>query len=73
MVMVRLPDLNEVNALLGRQGTDALLKDIGSALPYDNPEKTFETMIAWGRYAGLMDYEAKTRMVFVPRDDDLAP
>ena len=52
---------------------DRIIKDIASALPYDNPEKTFETMIAWGRYAGLMDYEAKTGMVFVPKDDDLAP
>ena len=32
LVMVRLPDLNEVNSILGRQGTDSLLKDIGSAL-----------------------------------------
>ena len=49
---------------------DRVIKDIGSALPYDNPEKTFETMIAWGRYAGLMDYNAKTEMVFVPKEDD---
>jgi len=27
-------------------------------------------MIAWGRYAGLMDYNAKTRMVFVPEEED---
>jgi NitT/TauT family transport system ATP-binding protein len=47
-----------------------VIKDIASALPYDNPEKTFETMIAWGRYAGLMDCNANTGMVFVPRDDD---
>ena len=47
-----------------------VIKDIASALPYDNPEKTFETMIAWGRYAGLMDYNAKTRMVFVPEDEE---
>ena len=46
-----------------------MIKDIGSALPYDNPEKTFETMIAWGRYAGLMDFNAKTRMVFVPEEE----
>jgi NitT/TauT family transport system ATP-binding protein len=49
---------------------DRVIKDIGSALPYDNPEKTFQTMIAWGRYAGLMDYNAKTRMVFVPHEED---
>ena len=47
-----------------------IIKDIGSALPYDNPEKTFQIMIAWGRYAGLMDFNAKTRMVFVPEEND---
>ena len=47
-----------------------IIKDIASALPYDNPEKTFQTMIAWGRYAGLMDFNAKSRMVFVPDDVD---
>lgn len=49
-----------------------VIKDIGSALPYDNPEKTFQTMIAWGRYAGLMDFNAKTGMVFVPENEDSA-
>ena len=48
-----------------------VIKDIGSALPYDNPEKTFQTMIAWGRYAGLMDFNAKTGMVFVPKNEDI--
>jgi NitT/TauT family transport system ATP-binding protein len=47
-----------------------IIKDIGTALPYDNPEKTFQTMIAWGRYAGLMDFNAKTGMVFVPKNED---
>ena len=49
-----------------------MIKDIASALPYDNPEKIFETMIAWGRYAGLMDCNAKTRMVFVPAEEESA-
>lgn len=49
---------------------DHVIKDIASALPYDNPEKVFQTMIAWGRYAGLMDFNAKTRMVFVPKSED---
>src|SRR5450830_147901 len=52
-----------------------VIKDIGTALPYDNPEKTFQTMIAWGRYAGMMDFNAQTGMVFVPKneaDDDEA-
>lgn len=49
---------------------ERVIKDIASALPYDNPEKTFETMIAWGRYAGLMDHNANTGMVFVPKEDE---
>jgi NitT/TauT family transport system ATP-binding protein len=35
-------------------------------LPYENPEKILETMIAWGRYAGLMDYDANTEMLCRP-------
>jgi len=27
-------------------------------------------MIAWGRYAGLMDFNANTGMVFVPESED---
>jgi NitT/TauT family transport system ATP-binding protein len=42
-----------------------------SALPYDNPERVFQTMIAWGRYAGLMDINNKTRLVFIPKDDEV--
>ena len=49
---------------------ERVIKDIGSALPYDNPEKVFQTMIAWGRYAGLMDFNANTGMVFVPKTED---
>jgi len=51
---------------------ERVIKDIAIALPYDNPEKVFETMIAWGRYAGLMDHNANTGMVFVPQDDEEA-
>ena len=61
IIIALLNEFEEVDA-------DRVIKDIASALPYDNPEKTFQTMIAWGRYAGLMDFNAKTRMVFVPKD-----
>jgi NitT/TauT family transport system ATP-binding protein len=53
---------------------DQILKDIASALPYDNPEKILQTMVAWGRYAGIMDFNASARTVFVLKDDaDHAP
>lgn len=62
IIIALLREYEEVQA-------ERIIKDIGSALPYDNPEKTFQTMIAWGRYAGLMDFNAKTGMVFVPEKD----
>ncbi len=65
IIIALLNEYDEVDA-------DRVIKDIASALPYDNPEKTFQTMIAWGRYAGLMDINAKTRMVFVPKDEETA-
>jgi NitT/TauT family transport system ATP-binding protein len=63
IIIALLTEYEEVEA-------DRIIKDIASALPYDNPERTFQTMIAWGRYAGLMDINQKTRMVFVPKEDD---
>jgi NitT/TauT family transport system ATP-binding protein len=63
IIIALLKEYDEVDA-------DRIIRDIASALPYDNPEKVFETMIAWGRYAGLMDYNAKSGAVFVPQDDD---
>jgi len=47
---------------------EKILKDIATALPYDNPEKILQTMVAWGRYAGIMDYNTSNNTVFVPHD-----
>lgn len=47
-----------------------IIADIASALPYDSPDKIFQTMIAWGRYAGLMDFNSTTGLVFVPQKQD---
>ncbi len=65
IIIALLKEYEEVDA-------DRVIKDIASALPYDNPERVFQTMIAWGRYAGLMDINNKTRMVFVPQEDEEA-
>jgi NitT/TauT family transport system ATP-binding protein len=62
IIIALLREYEEVEA-------ERIIKDIASALPYDNPEKIFETMIAWGRYAGLMDYSAKSGLVFVPQEE----
>jgi NitT/TauT family transport system ATP-binding protein len=49
---------------------ETVMHDIAAALPYENPEKILKTMVAWGRYAGLMDFNANTDMVVVPEDDE---
>jgi NitT/TauT family transport system ATP-binding protein len=49
---------------------ETVMKDISTALPYENPERILETMIAWGRYAGLMDYDTNTEMLMRPENDE---
>ena len=63
IIIALLHEYEEVEA-------ERVIKDIASALPYDSPDKVFQTMIAWGRYAGLMDFNANTGMVFVPKNED---
>ena len=33
------------------------MEELSAALPYDNPQQLLHTMVAWGRYAGLLDYD----------------
>jgi NitT/TauT family transport system ATP-binding protein len=49
---------------------ETVTHDIATALPYENPEKILQTMIAWGRYAGLMDYNTNTDMVTLPEAEE---
>ena len=48
---------------------ERILKELSSALPYDNPEKLLQTMIAWGRYAGILDYDRDGKKLFIPKED----
>jgi NitT/TauT family transport system ATP-binding protein len=49
---------------------ETVTHDIATALPYENAEKILQTMIAWGRYAGLMDFNANTGMVTLPEEEE---
>lgn len=64
IIIALLHEYEEVEA-------ERVIRDIASALPYDSPDKIFQTMIAWGRYAGLMDFNANTGMVFVPKNEEV--
>ncbi len=52
---------------------DIILQELAILLPYDKPEKLFETIIAWGRYAELIDYDQDTHTVFCQEEPEEEP
>ena len=60
------PRFGAVDALV----LTALFGLLWSSLPCDNTENFFQTLIAWGRYARLMDFITSTGRVFVPGDEE---
>jgi NitT/TauT family transport system ATP-binding protein len=53
----------------GRLPAEVVLEDLATLLPYDYPEKLFETLIAWGRYAEILDYDEKSKTI-TPQESD---
>ena len=53
---------------------EALREELATLLPYDQPSKLFETLVAWGRYAEILDYDENdntiTRQHSDPESDD---
>jgi NitT/TauT family transport system ATP-binding protein len=47
----------------GRIDADAVLDELGKLLPYDQPAKVFQTLIGWGRYAELIDFDQDTNVI----------
>ncbi len=44
------------------------MQELAILLPYDKPEQLFDTIIAWGRYAELIDYDQATHTVLMQED-----
>ncbi len=60
----------------GRIDADTVLDELGTLLPYDQPPKLFQTLIAWGRYAELVDFDQNANAVYLHQaseDDDEGP
>ncbi len=62
----------------GRVNADSVLEELGTLLPYDQPAKLLETLIAWGRYAELIDFDENSNSVYLhaaseSEDEDEAP
>ncbi len=54
----------------GRIGADDVLAELATLLPYDQPSKVFNTLIAWGRYAELVDFDQDANVVYLHRAGD---
>ncbi len=54
----------------GKMDADVLLEELAILLPYDQPEKLFETIVAWGRYAEILDFDQDTNTLFIPEEDE---
>jgi NitT/TauT family transport system ATP-binding protein len=46
-----------------RIDADVVLEELRRLLPYDEPSKLFQTLIAWGRYAELVDFDQNANAV----------
>lgn len=61
----------------GRIDADVVLDELATLLPYDQPAKLFQTMIAWGRYAELVDFDQDANAVYLHQtsesDDENEP
>jgi len=62
----------------GRINADSVLEELGTLLPYDHPAKLLGTLIAWGRYAELIDFDQNANVVYLheaseSEDEDETP
>ncbi len=46
-----------------------VLHELATLLPYDQPEQLFASMISWGRYAELIDYDQRAGTVYLQAQD----
>ncbi|MGH8801532.1 MAG: AAA-associated domain-containing protein, partial [Casimicrobiaceae bacterium] len=48
-----------------RIDADEVLDELGTLLPYDQPAKLFQTMLGWGRYAEIIDFDEHSNAIFL--------
>lgn len=50
---------------------ERLEEELALKIPNENPLIIFETLINWGRYAGILDYDTKSRRLYLEIEEDL--
>jgi NitT/TauT family transport system ATP-binding protein len=48
---------------------ETLRSELATLLPYDQPSKLFATLVAWGRYAEMLDYDENADMITRQQSD----
>jgi NitT/TauT family transport system ATP-binding protein len=43
--------------------------EIASRLPFENADKIFDTIVDWGRFAEILDYDINRKVIFIPREE----
>ena len=56
----------------GHLDADVIMEQLAVLLPYDKPDQLFDTLIAWGRYAELIDYDQDSHTVFMQDEAEAA-
>jgi NitT/TauT family transport system ATP-binding protein len=54
----------------GRVNADAIQDELATLLPYDQPSKVFQTLVAWGRYAEILDFDSNANVVHLHKADE---
>jgi NitT/TauT family transport system ATP-binding protein len=49
-----------------RISAEEIREEVSALLPYDQPAKLLETLIAWGRYAEILDYDQDADTLYIP-------
>jgi len=53
-----------------RVPAEEVLERLAALLPYDRSDKLFETLVAWGRYAEMLDYDQDAHSLYIPRSEE---
>ncbi len=58
-------------ALDRRINAAVVLDELKTLLPYDQPSKLFQTLIGWGRYAELIDFDQGANAVYLHQASEI--
>jgi NitT/TauT family transport system ATP-binding protein len=53
-----------------RMSADDVKEMLATLLPYDEREHLFQTIVAWGRFADILDYDQDDDTVFLIHEDE---